>query len=135
MQTKAVTKVITKGGRALYFLYKMRLTKRSRKLVWKKQRDPVAVFQYQYKASKRPYNLYREETLRAEELHRKIANRYDAICFDSDMRWKQTIIAITKPQFPSITPRHNAEIKIEDPLEFFLMCMKVQKEQNDETTV
>lgn len=112
MKTSAITyRFVDKA--CVFTLYKMRLTKKSKKLVWKKQPGDAA-FHSALSYGSLEWPLWQERKERIVEQHNAILFSPLTISIDG-MRY----------------PRHNGEVGINDPIKFFLICMQLQKEEND----
>lgn len=110
MKTKAVLIRRTKKNRPHYrgdteiVLYSMYLTKSSKRIVWRLT-DRFG-----------PFSPYTREA----EIQ-KLAEQYNAYNLHNSQYCHDLSLWI----------EHNKEIKLEDPLKFFLLCMQLQKEQSD----
>lgn len=109
MKTKVIRWVSNRG----FYLYSMRLSSQGNSIVWKRRQSPIAVKAYSYF----------DREYKGEEL----AEQYNAVYAGYKKAWWKTL-GLTYDSFPV----HNRKVDIEDPLKFLLICMQLQKEQNDE---
>lgn len=113
MKTKAITCRYVTQTKYLFHLYKMRLTKTSKRIIWEKQTTPILIF------DQSPLRYFDESKIL--ELGERVAKNYNALFFMNP--WD-----VVEGKH---SPIEASTVDL-DPLEFFLICMQLQKEQGDE---